>query len=316
MSTTDMQVRADQSAELSVAEVVRRSDLIQQVLKQVMVPGHHFGVIPGTESRPGEKQRPPVLLKPGAEKLCMLFRLAPSFDVRTKDLPNSHREERVTCTLTHIPSGTVVAQAAGSCSTMESKYRYRNAKQKCPECDAEAIYKSKKASQPGFYCYSKVGGCGAQFGPKDTRITNQKPGKAENPDIADQLNTVLKMAEKRALVAATLLATAASDMFVVEEEAPSAAEEDNPGEAGTDEPPPEKKQTQPQLSPQEVLARDCAAMATRVGWTKDGLWRAMADHGIEPPEGALSELAVRDLKRLLGILQAVEREGKEGAAAQ
>lgn len=37
--------------------------------------------------------------------------------------------------------------------------------------------------------------------------------RVENPDIADVYNTILKMAEKRALVAAILIATSASSMF-------------------------------------------------------------------------------------------------------
>jgi hypothetical protein len=41
----------------------------------------------------------------------------------------------------------------------------------------------------------------------------EKIEKQENPDIADVYNTVLKIAKKRALVDATLTATAASDIF-------------------------------------------------------------------------------------------------------
>ena len=205
-----------QPGQLAIADVLRQHELIQEVIEKVMIPGHHYGVIPGTEARQGERPRPPVLLKPGAEKLCMVFRLAPSFSVQTKELAGGHREERVTCTLTHIPTGYEVARALGSCSTMESKYRYRNAKPKCPACGVDAIFKSKQ--QEGWYCWTKKGGCGAQFTRNDKAITGQAAGLAENKDIADTFNTVLKMAVKRAHVAATLLATAASDAFVVDEE--------------------------------------------------------------------------------------------------
>ena len=47
----------------------------------------------------------------------------------------------------------------------------------------------------------------------DAAITGQPTGRIENEDIADVYNTVLKMAKKRALVDATLTATAASDIF-------------------------------------------------------------------------------------------------------
>jgi len=42
---------------------------------------------------------------------------------------------------------------------------------------------------------------------------SQAAGRVENTDLADTYNTVLKMAKKRALVDATLTATAASDIF-------------------------------------------------------------------------------------------------------
>jgi hypothetical protein len=58
--------------------------------------------------------------------------------------------------------------------------------------------------------------------------------RVPNPDLADQYNTVLKMANKRALVAAVLNCTAASDVFTQDleddeshrEEAPARAEPD------------------------------------------------------------------------------------------
>ena len=59
----------------------------------------------------------------------------------------------------------------------------------------------------------KKGGCGEKFEDNDTRITKQESGQVANPDIADLTNTLEKMADKRALVAATLLATGCSDIF-------------------------------------------------------------------------------------------------------
>lgn len=276
-----------QPGQLAVADVLRQHDLIQEVIAKVMIPGHHYGVIPGTEGRPGEKARPPVLLKPGAEKLCMVFRLSPTFDVKTKDLPGGHREERVTCTLTHIPSGVVVATALGSCSTMEAKYRYRNGKPKCPQCGAEQINRDKNEGG-GFYCWAKKGGCGAQFKANDKRITDQPIGMAENKDIADVFNTVLKMAVKRAHVGATLLATAASDAFIVEEEAPDDDEDDR------DEPEPPKRDAKKQApkkdaeppreqTPKQKLMAECFAAQAELlkgGYTKDGLIDLLGAHGV------------------------------------
>jgi hypothetical protein len=147
--------------------IVQQVVAIQSVMNSVMKDGTHYGTIPNC----GDK---PTLLKPGAEKLCMMFRLAPSYKIDRADFDGAHREYEVVCTLTSMETGQVISQGVGSCSTMESKYRYRK--------------------------------------DWDHKVGN-KPGRMENPDIADTYNTVMKMAKKRAMVDATLSATAASDIF-------------------------------------------------------------------------------------------------------
>src|SRR5436853_205470 len=73
----------------------------------------------------GWKSEKEPLKKPGADKLGLTFRLAPEYQVETNDLPNGHREHRITCTLRHINSGRQWGQGVGSCTSMESKYRFR-----------------------------------------------------------------------------------------------------------------------------------------------------------------------------------------------
>lgn len=186
--------------------IVKQVELIQDVMKSVMREGEHYGKIPGC----GDK---PSLLKPGAEKLSTTFRLAPSYDITEKSLPNGHREYRLLCTLTHIPTGVVFGQGVGSASTMESKYRYRKAERICPKCGKEAIIAGKPEYGGGFICFKKKGGCGEKFKADDPAITNQAAGRVEYEDPADYYNTILKMAKKRAHVDATLTCTAASDLF-------------------------------------------------------------------------------------------------------
>jgi len=181
-------------------------NLIQEVMRGVMKEGEHYGVIPGC----GDK---PSLLKSGAEKLSTTFRLAPSYNIEKTDLPNGHREYEVICTLTHINSGVEVGQGVGSCTTMESKYRYRKGEQKCPKCGKEAIIKGKKEYGGGWLCYQKKGGCGAKFQDGDPAIENQNMGRIEHDNPADYFNTVFKMAKKRAYVDAVITSTAASDFF-------------------------------------------------------------------------------------------------------
>ncbi len=186
--------------------LVKQVELIQDVMKSVMRINEHYGKIPGC----GDK---PTLLKPGAEKLSATFRLAPSYEVFEKVLPDGHREYRVTATMTHFPTGAVFGQGVGSASTMESKYRYRKAERVCPKCGKETIIKGKEEYGGGFICFAKKGGCGAKFKADDPAIKDQIVGKTEYEDPADYYNTILKMAKKRAHVDAVLTCTAASDIF-------------------------------------------------------------------------------------------------------
>lgn len=104
--------------ELSVNDIRAQVNKIQALMKEIMHKDEHFGVIPGTKK--------PSLYKPGAEKLGLAFRLAPDFDVKRNDLDDGHREYEVICTLYHMPTGNKVGQGVGNCSTLESKFRYRN----------------------------------------------------------------------------------------------------------------------------------------------------------------------------------------------
>lgn len=192
--------------ERSVAEVRNQVQKIQQLMRDVMQDGQHFGKVPGC----GEK---PTLLKPGAEKLCFTFRVAPEFQIVREDLSNGHREYQITCRLRSMTTGDLVGEGVGSASTMESKYRWRNAGKVCPSCGKETIIAGKAEYGGGWLCYAKKGGCGAKFDSDDPAITSQPVGKVENPDIADVYNTVLKIAKKRAHVDATITAFAASDIF-------------------------------------------------------------------------------------------------------
>jgi hypothetical protein len=192
-------------APLTALEIKAQVQLIQEVMQAVMQEGFHYGVIPGTEK--------PTLLKPGAEKLTTTFRLAPLLHVEARDLENRHREYQVRCTLVHIPTGRVYGEGVGSCSTLEGRYRYRVAERTCPHCSRATIIKGKAEYGGGWICFQRKGGCGAKFADQDLSIVSQGTGRIENPDLADTYNTVLKMAKKRALIDATLTATAASDIF-------------------------------------------------------------------------------------------------------
>lgn len=226
-------VRAD-TVEAERAAIVRRAELemftlqtrvtqVQKCMKDVMKEDLHFGVIPGTAKKDKDGKfvdGKPTLLKPGAELLCMLFQLAPVYDLH-REFDGDHLTVFATCTLKSQQTGAVIGEATGIASTKESKHRWRKVGRACPECGATAIKRSgfenrggQFAGKKGWYCHDRAGGCGARFDdPDDPAIIDQPNERQENPDPADQWNTVEKMATKRALVAATLTATAASESF-------------------------------------------------------------------------------------------------------
>jgi len=182
-----------------------KKDFIDGILRS----GVDYGTIPGSDK--------PALFKPGAEKMVSFFGLSPTFDDITtiEDWTGEqHNGEpffyyRQKCKL--HKGERVIATADGSCNSWEKKYRYRNAERTCPQCGNASIFRSK--NKPEFYCWAKRGGCGATFPLDDKRITDQETGQIKNPDVSELANTILKMAQKRALIAAVLIGTAVSDYF-------------------------------------------------------------------------------------------------------
>lgn len=180
----------------STKDVLSQIETIQSLMKEAMKEGEHYGKIPGC----GDKL---VLLKPGAEKLAFMFRLSPTYEIRTKEFSGGsygdkgHREYEVLTTLTHIPTGQVIAQGVGICSTLESKFRYRYIDSPFKPSQAE----SERLKAEGKGKWKKSG---------NNWIWQDK---IEFDNVQDNYNTVLKMAKKRSFVDAILSATAASDIF-------------------------------------------------------------------------------------------------------
>ncbi len=203
--TQELTHHVTEQYEMSVTQVVAHLTKVREVMAKAMKPDHHYGIIPGTPK--------PTLLKPGAELLCMMFRLDPQYSAIPDHSCPPHVTYVSTCTLYHIPTAQRVASGMGSCSTREAKYAYRQGSRVCPKCKKETIIKGKAEYGGGWLCYGKKGGCGAKFQDGDQGVESQVIGRIENDDLASQENTVLKMANKRSLIAATLNATACSDIF-------------------------------------------------------------------------------------------------------
>jgi hypothetical protein len=174
---------------LSAVEMKQQVQAIQQTMEAVMISGVHYGVIPGTskKDRDGKELTKPSLLKPGAEKIMMTFRLG--CDPEVLDLSSANEARfRIKVKIFSILNGCLVGYGIGEASSNETKYKWRAA-------------------------------FGTEFEeaePTRRRVKHYKDGgstKQVRQEIADVSNTVLKMAKKRALVDGVLTATAASDVF-------------------------------------------------------------------------------------------------------
>jgi len=171
---------ASEAHRFSVVEIRQRVNLVQEVMQNIMKRDTHYGTIPGTPK--------PTLYKPGAEVLCVTFRIAQEY--RIEDLSqDGHARYRVTCVGRHQTTDTKLGEGVGECSSGEEKYKWRGA-----ACKAELDYTPENMKRKKFY--------------KNGNTVDQI--RTEPADLA---NTILKMACKRAMIAMTLNVTAASDIF-------------------------------------------------------------------------------------------------------
>jgi len=229
---------------MSMEVALARRSAIVEFTRRIMVRDQDFGEIPGTSK--------PTLLKPGAEKLCNFFGLEPEFTPIVEDIDwtgAQHGGEvfcyaRYRCRL--LREGRVVGVGEGSCNSWEAKYRYRwVSDDQVPEyLDRSRLLKrsSQRTLSEFDFAIDRAETTGKYAKPAEhwqkfreaihagtarsvEKLTRR--GKAvswemdveatlyrvPNPDAADVVNTIQKMAQKRALVAATLIATSASEFF-------------------------------------------------------------------------------------------------------
>lgn len=87
---------------------------LQAVVQGTLKENHDYGTIPGTNK--------PTLLKPGAEKILMLFGLASEYELieKIQDYDKGFFAYTVKCTL--LKNGEKITEGVGSCNTKEKKY--------------------------------------------------------------------------------------------------------------------------------------------------------------------------------------------------
>ena len=181
--SSELEITPQNHAPMTAVDIRAQVNRIQEVMRHVMQDGQHYGKIPGA----GDK---PTLLKAGAEKLIMTFRLAPETEVEPLFLEGGIGYRVKVKLLTF--DGRFVGSGVGECSSLEEKYKWRGA-----VCDEE--YEETPVDQRRI-----------KFSKKYGKVEKIKQVRT-NPH--DQANTILKMAKKRALVDATLTTLGASDIF-------------------------------------------------------------------------------------------------------
>lgn len=256
----------------TVAEVRANVNLIQEVMKSVMKKDVHYGIIPGCKK--------PSLWKPGAEVILTTFRLVADNpvieDLSSPDIIRYRITQRIL-----NRSGELVGAASGECSSDEEKYKWRR-----PVCDEE---------------FDET--------PEDRRREKWSRGQNGNykqkqirTNPADVANTILKMAVKRAVVAATLITTAASDVFDQDiEDIPQEYLDEN-GQATTAGKPevkmPEEKKPEPQQPPKtnggavisEPQRKRLFAISNGSGYTHDEVESYLTkNYGISSTKDILRE---------------------------
>lgn len=212
-----------EAGELTIETLKRRTNLVEDIKAELMIPREDYGLIPGCGTKPS-------LLQPGAQRLATLFGLVPRIEEETETSgPGDHLTVRMKIRMVHVGTGSELADGVGMCTTLESRYRYRKTERKCPHCNKAAISAAKpeyNEGRPGWFCWKKKDGCGATFAVDDPKIVSQAAGKVEYEDPADYWNTARKIAFKRGMVHAVLNSIGGSGSFTQDIE-------DSPGVFGS-----------------------------------------------------------------------------------
>lgn len=107
---------------VSLEEAARRIALLKQFVREHMVEGEDYGVIPGASPKP-------TLFKPGAEKLNAIFGLAPIVEVtsRAEDWDAGFAAYEIKVILINKRTGAVEAEGIGNCNSRERRYKNQDA---------------------------------------------------------------------------------------------------------------------------------------------------------------------------------------------
>lgn len=169
---------------LQVEREKQMRSILAEYMASAMIEDHHY-----YSFKKGDK---PALSQEGAHSICSLLKQTFGPPDIVKEFDGDHMTVTARIQVFSVESGQLSATGDGMCSTRESKYAYRWAwKNELPVgIDTSTLKTRGKPENPQY----------------------QLP----NQDLPDLYNTVLKMAVKRAKVAAVRQLPLVSELFVAE----------------------------------------------------------------------------------------------------
>src|ERR1700733_2238734 len=135
---------------MDIETAKQRLEQFQKFVDFYLGENEDFGKIPGIKKA--------SLWKSGADKLCEIYGLEETYtELRiTEDWDRGLFDYTIQCTL--VRNGIVRGMGVGSCSSFESKYRWRDGQRKCPACEKDtAIIKGKEEYGGGWLCFARKG---------------------------------------------------------------------------------------------------------------------------------------------------------------
>ena len=240
-----------------IARTLQQIADFRKLVRTSLRKEHDYGVIPGTTK--------PTLLKPGAEKIVRLLGLSDHYEVleRVADWENDLHQYVMRAELRSVATGAVIAQGVGECNSRESKYRYR-------------------------WVWDRELKANGYPGPEGLRERTTRTGvqyRITNAETADVVNTILKMAKKRALVDVVLSVASLSDLFDDEPDAPAPNVDTSTGEIDPPERPKPAPQSRPASRPAAPASAPPSAAAhphalTQVTETMKRFWDGVHEEGL------------------------------------
>jgi len=224
---------------MSVAQAVQRYNQTIALVSKLLKEGVDYGVIPGTQAK--------TLLKPGAEKLTTFFGLRPVFKLvdRIEDWDKGLFAYTYACELWH--GDNMVVSSEASANSFEKRYHWRWVSEaelppqysdpasrdglvSVEDTISEFQFAVKQRETGGKYgkpeeywdrFQEAIDNKTAVVGQRKTRKGDMLPTweirgityRIPNEEAPSLINTLQKMAQKRALVGSTLIAVNASEMF-------------------------------------------------------------------------------------------------------